>query len=80
MLSTLSLYGAADPQVALARAAKKTGVRLFAPSEYGYDSDSKSEIQHDGLKAKSELYRHLKGLGLPWVKFFTGLWADFGLP
>ncbi|KAA1474800.1 NAD-P-binding protein [Dentipellis sp. KUC8613] len=66
VISTLT---AADlgPQSALAVAAKDAGVKLFAPSEYG------SETNFSGKdKARDQLQK----LGLPYALFFTGPFPD----
>ncbi|KAA1474799.1 NAD-P-binding protein [Dentipellis sp. KUC8613] len=66
VLSTLSVVNLA-PQSALAVAAKDAGVKLFAPSEYGSDSD---------FGGKDKARAQLKELNLPYTLFFTGPFPD----
>ncbi|TFY63182.1 hypothetical protein EVG20_g6420 [Dentipellis fragilis] len=66
VLSTLSVVDPA-PQSTLAIAAKDAGVKLFAPSEYGPDSD---------FGGKDKARDQLKKLNLPYALFFTGPFPD----
>lgn len=63
-----------DQQVALARAAKAAGVKLFVPSEYGINTeDATSGV----FLAKKKFSEFLREIDLPYVKIFTGLWTDY---
>ena len=65
---------ALDQQVALARAAKAAGVKLFVPSEYGINTeDATSGV----FLAKKKFSEFLREIDLPYVKIFTGLWTDY---
>ncbi|TFY63180.1 hypothetical protein EVG20_g6422 [Dentipellis fragilis] len=66
VLSTLSFIDL-GPQSSLAIAAKDVGVKLFAPSEYGSDSD---------FGGKGTARAQLKELNLPYALFFTGPFPD----
>lgn len=79
-------------QPAVARAAKKAGVRLFIPSEFGKDSRGEtSACKHDidlhldlqlnfffllDLKPKADLHALLKELNLPYTLYFTGFFPE----
>jgi len=72
VVSALSGGGLAV-QPALADAAKKAGVKLFVPSEYGIATSGFTE----GLLAgKAKVHKHLKEIGLPYTLFFTGFFSD----
>ncbi|KAH9989375.1 NAD-P-binding protein [Russula compacta] len=60
-------------QVGIAEAAKEVGVKLFIPSEFGGQTEGKTEGLH-GLKASVQ--KQLKDLGIPYALFYTGLFAD----
>ena len=73
VISTVSVT-ALDVQVKIAAAAKKAGVQLFVPSEYGGISEEETE----GLfGAKANMQSQLKALGMPYAAFYTGPFADF---
>jgi saccharopine dehydrogenase-like NADP-dependent oxidoreductase len=73
VISTLSI-GGLRLQVPIAQAAKAAGVRLFAPSEFGFDTeDATSGI----FAAKREVAEKTRALGLPTVRFFTGGFSDW---
>ncbi|KAF8485216.1 NAD-P-binding protein [Russula ochroleuca] len=73
VISTISAT-ALDVQVEIAAAAKKAGVQLFVPSEYGGISEEETE----GLfAAKANMQSQLKALGMPYAAFYTGPFADF---
>ena len=59
-------------QKALADAAKTAGVKIFAPSEYG----SPFVKIEGGIAFKEQIHDHLRQIGLPYVLFYTGPWAD----
>ncbi|KAA1475518.1 NAD-P-binding protein [Dentipellis sp. KUC8613] len=61
-------------QPTLATAAKKAGVRLFVPSEYGDPTD----VAETGvLKVKRDFHATLRELDLPYLLTFTGPLTDF---
>ncbi|KZW01508.1 NAD(P)-binding protein [Exidia glandulosa HHB12029] len=62
-------------QPALADAAKKAGVKLFVPSEYGVRTP---EITWGFMLAKPKLQQRLKEIGLPYTLFFNGSFSDLG--
>ncbi|KAJ7771526.1 hypothetical protein B0H16DRAFT_1771089 [Mycena metata] len=66
VLCTVSITGL-DVQTALVDAAKFAGVKLFAPSEYGFPTEGQTE----GAMAVQ--------LGIPTVQFYTGLFIE-GIP
>ena len=65
---------ALDVQEKIAAAAKEVDVKLFVPSEFGGESEGKT----DGVSGtKANIQGQLKALGLPYAAFYTGPWADF---
>ena len=61
-------------QVDIAEAAKEVGVKLFVPSEFGGETEGKTE----GLKGeKAGIQYQLKAIGLPYALIYTGPYADF---
>jgi uncharacterized protein YbjT (DUF2867 family) len=73
VISTVSIP-ALDVQGKIAAAAKEAGVKLFVPSEFGGITEGETE----GLFAvKANLQGQLKALGLPYVLFYTGPFADY---
>ncbi|KAJ7184435.1 hypothetical protein C8R46DRAFT_1299418 [Mycena filopes] len=75
VLSTISTRGL-DAQGPLVEAAKIAGVKLFAPSEYGFPTEGQTE---GALGMKMQVVDHLRRLGIPTVQFYTGLFIE-GLP
>jgi saccharopine dehydrogenase-like NADP-dependent oxidoreductase len=73
VISTISMT-ALDVQVKIGAAAKKAGVQLFVPSEYGGISEEQSEGIFGG---KANMQSQLKALGMPYAAFYTGPFADF---
>jgi uncharacterized protein YbjT (DUF2867 family) len=61
-------------QQGLGDAAKQGGVKLFVPSEFGFDTIKHREGR---LNDKAELVAHLKHIGLPSVRVFTGFFTTF---
>ncbi|KAK0455635.1 uncharacterized protein EV420DRAFT_1272276 [Desarmillaria tabescens] len=62
-----AMYG---EETALAGAARAAGVGLFVPSEYGMPTDGGPA----GLwETKDNVAKHMKEIGLPSARFFTGL-------
>ena len=73
VISTISMT-VLDVQEKIAAAAKEVNVKLFVPSEYGGESEGKTE----GIPgAKANIQGQLKALGMPYAAFYTGPWADF---
>ncbi|KAK0476167.1 hypothetical protein IW261DRAFT_1368076 [Armillaria novae-zelandiae] len=56
-------------ETALADAARAAGVKLFVPSEFGVPTVDASRSL---LKAKDDVAKHMKEIGLPSARFFTG--------
>ncbi len=65
---------AVDIQVNIAAAAKKAGVKLFVPSEFGGVTDGETESV---FGAKANVQSQLKALDIPYAAFYTGLFADY---
>ncbi|KAJ7771483.1 hypothetical protein B0H16DRAFT_1513691 [Mycena metata] len=73
VLSTIGTAGTKG-QMALADAAKLAGVKLFAPAEYGLPTDA----DRDGpLGEKKRIAEYLKALGIPTVRFYTGVFIEY---
>lgn len=62
-------------QSILAKAAKEAGVQIFVPSEFGTPTDG----TENPLLSKKNNFKNkeLRGLGLPFVAFYTGPFTDF---
>ncbi|KZV84566.1 NAD(P)-binding protein [Exidia glandulosa HHB12029] len=75
IVSTLSEGGFAV-QPALADAAKKAGVKLFVPSEFGVKTH---EIPEGLLSFKPALHKHLESIGPPYTRYNVGLFSDVPL-
>jgi uncharacterized protein YbjT (DUF2867 family) len=76
VVSALSQGGFAA-QPALARAAKKAGVKLFVPSEYGNPTTGYTPQTSPVLSGKAKVQDLLKAIDLPYALFFAGLFMDF---
>ncbi|EJD37903.1 NAD(P)-binding protein [Auricularia subglabra TFB-10046 SS5] len=76
VVSTVS-GGGFKTQPILADAAKKAGVKLFVPSEFG--ARPRNVPDDNILGYKETFLRHLKSLGLPYTIYDTGLFADIPL-
>src|SRR5712692_1520191 len=73
VISTISGEGL-NLQGKIAAAAKEAGVKLFIPSEFGNITEGETE----GLfGAKANIQSQLKALGIPYVIFYTGPFADY---
>lgn len=73
VISTLGGAGSAY-DIPIARAAKKQGVKLFVPSEYGGDDTQ----EPDGpLAFKYKTHQFLQEIELPYVLLFNGIWTDY---
>ncbi|KAJ7075149.1 hypothetical protein B0H15DRAFT_1027211 [Mycena belliarum] len=73
VLSTVTTLAAGD-QAPLIEAARRAGVKLFAPSEYGMPTDGQTE---GILGAKNQAAAALKAAGIPSVRFFVGMFTEF---
>ncbi|KAG1825490.1 uncharacterized protein BJ212DRAFT_1443618 [Suillus subaureus] len=67
-------YGALPSQSSIADAAKEAGVKLFVPSEFGLPTEG-GKGGH--LVIKSEFADYLKSLGIPSLRFYTGMFMEF---
>ncbi|KIK47984.1 hypothetical protein CY34DRAFT_798846 [Suillus luteus UH-Slu-Lm8-n1] len=67
-------YGALPSQSPIADAAKEAGVNLFVPSEFGLPTEG-GKGGH--LVIKSQFADYLKSLGIPSLRFYTGLFMEF---
>jgi hypothetical protein len=61
-------------QTTLAKAALAAGVKLFVPTEFGDITDGRTEFL---MTFKASIREEIKGLGLPTVAFFSGLWTEW---
>ncbi|KII86371.1 hypothetical protein PLICRDRAFT_43955 [Plicaturopsis crispa FD-325 SS-3] len=70
----VSVVGAAGIvwQKELAVAAKEAGVSLFVPSEFGMPTEG----QEGFVAPKSDVVDYLKSIGLPFTRYYTGLFAE----
>ncbi|KAK4704556.1 hypothetical protein P7C70_g1660, partial [Phenoliferia sp. Uapishka_3] len=73
VISTLSGEGFAA-QTPLADAAKAAGTQLFVPSEFGLVTEGITDAH---LAFKEAFAKHLKEIGLPSLRVFTGPFSDF---
>jgi hypothetical protein len=73
LISALA-YGALPSQSPIADAAKEAGVKLFVPSEFGLPTEG-GKGGH--LVIKSQFADYLKSLGIPSLRFYTGLFMEF---
>jgi hypothetical protein len=60
----------------LGDAAKLAGVKLFVPSEFGYSTIGLAEGEGE-LGLKTQFANHLKEIGLPSLRIFTGGFITF---
>lgn len=67
-------YGALPSQSPIADAAKEAGVKLFVPSEFGLPTEG-GKGGH--LVIKSQFADYLKSLGIPSLRFYTGMFMEF---
>ncbi|KAE8266140.1 hypothetical protein A4X09_0g6212 [Tilletia walkeri] len=62
----------------LAKAAKKAGVKVYVPSEFGLDYVNPRTAPFPGLvQAKLDHHKFVEELGLPWVAFANGAFGDW---
>ncbi|KAJ3997064.1 hypothetical protein F5050DRAFT_1570180 [Lentinula boryana] len=77
VISAVSPPGYVTTQHALADAAKASGsVKLFVPSEWGVPTEG-AKGEDNLFSVKDELAEYLKSIGLPYTRFFTGLFMGF---
>ncbi|KAL0071236.1 hypothetical protein AAF712_001802 [Marasmius tenuissimus] len=80
VISTIT-HEAISVQYLLADAAKKTGVKLFVPSEFGTVTDGISgypgESEASPLVLKDKFAAHLKSIGLPYTRLFVGSFFEY---
>ncbi|KAG2093565.1 NAD(P)-binding protein [Suillus cothurnatus] len=67
-------YGALPSQSTIADASKEAGVKLFVPSEFGLPTEG-GKGGH--LVIKSQFADYLKSLGIPSLRFYTGMFMEF---
>ncbi|KAF7980780.1 hypothetical protein HWV62_36841 [Athelia sp. TMB] len=73
VISTVGSAGL-EGQTILGDAAKKGGAKLFVPSEFGFATIGATK----GVFAvKEKVANHLKSIGLPAIRVFTGLFIPF---
>jgi hypothetical protein len=68
VVSTVGSFGILS-QITIADAAKKAGVKLFVPSEYGFATTGVTE--EGVLGNKQRVAEHLAALGLPSTRIFV---------
>lgn len=73
VISTIS-GEALDVQGKIAAAAKEAGVKLFIPSDFGNVTEGETEGM---FGEKANVQTQLKALGIPYVVFYTGPFADY---
>ncbi|KIJ21432.1 hypothetical protein PAXINDRAFT_159524 [Paxillus involutus ATCC 200175] len=73
VISTLAGDGFAA-QVPLADAAQAAGVKLYVPSEFGIPTEGAEEGM---LGSKDQTAVHLKSIGLPSLRLYTGLFQEY---
>ncbi|KAF8608914.1 NAD(P)-binding protein [Ceratobasidium sp. AG-I] len=72
---TYSQQSLIDSQLALVNASKAAGVKLFFPSEFGFEllTDTESEVS----KAKKHISATARKLGLPTTRLITGFFPEW---
>jgi hypothetical protein len=75
VISTVG-FAAAGLQIPLEDAAKKAGVRLFVPSEFGDTNDGRV-TNNKAFESKLNVRKHAAEIGLPTALYFSGLWTEF---
>ncbi|EIW85575.1 NAD(P)-binding protein [Coniophora puteana RWD-64-598 SS2] len=73
LISAVGSAGTAS-QHALIDAAKQAGVRLFVPSEFGLPTEGVTNVHH---LAKANVPIYAKSIGLPTLRVYNGLFAEF---
>ncbi|GAA6035824.1 hypothetical protein JCM8097_005725 [Rhodosporidiobolus ruineniae] len=74
--AVVSTLTALDSQANLIRAAKKAGVKLFVPGEFGNPSTKLTPEDHPALHGKKKAQDLLKEVQLPAILVFTGPFLD----
>lgn len=67
--------GGLESQVSLAQAARKAGVQLFVPSEFGNPTNGIKD-ESSPLFVKKKVQDSLKATGMPYLLVFNGPFAD----
>ncbi|KIJ68787.1 hypothetical protein HYDPIDRAFT_25041 [Hydnomerulius pinastri MD-312] len=73
LISTVSGDGFAI-QIPLADASKAAGVKLYVPSEFGMPTEGAEEGL---LGLKNQTAAHLRSIGLPSLRLYTGLFQEY---
>ncbi|KAJ7751903.1 hypothetical protein DFH07DRAFT_825835 [Mycena maculata] len=73
VLSTIATP-ALEVQKSLVEAAKLAAVKLFAPSEYGMPTEGHTE---GFLGEKNRFAESVKAAGIPYVRFYTGMFTEW---
>ncbi|KAK7049830.1 hypothetical protein VNI00_005260 [Paramarasmius palmivorus] len=79
VISTVTAF-ALESQQRLADAAKRAGVKLFVPSEFALPAEDTSGLSGNFawvFEQKKKFVDYLESIGLPWVRFHTGLFTSF---
>ncbi|KAJ7311550.1 hypothetical protein DFH08DRAFT_822658 [Mycena albidolilacea] len=66
VISTITT-AAVGAQTVLVDAAKRAGVKLFAPSEFGMTTEG------DSMSPKNKIIEYTKAAGVPYARFFNGM-------
>ncbi|KZP31696.1 NAD(P)-binding protein [Athelia psychrophila] len=77
VISTVGAEVLGGLQKGLGDAAKQGGVKLFVPSEFGFDTIKHTKGGPSLGTIKAELAAHLKNIGLPSARIFTGLFTTY---
>ncbi|KAJ7311547.1 hypothetical protein DFH08DRAFT_718322 [Mycena albidolilacea] len=70
VISTITT-AAVGAQTVLVDAAKRAGVKLFAPSEFGMTTEG------DSKNPKNKIIEYTKAAGVPYARFFNGMITEF---
>ncbi|KAJ7864799.1 hypothetical protein B0H14DRAFT_3602176 [Mycena olivaceomarginata] len=70
VISTITT-AAVGAQTVLVDAAKRAGVKLFAPSEFGMSTEG------DSKNPKNKIIEYTKAAGVPYARFFNGMITEF---
>ncbi|KAF9068976.1 hypothetical protein BDP27DRAFT_1223361 [Rhodocollybia butyracea] len=71
-------YAGITVQKRMADAAKKAGVKLFAPSEFGSPTDDAPD-EYPDFQEKDEVAKYIEAIGLPCARFYNGAFINSGL-
>ncbi|KAF7985741.1 hypothetical protein HWV62_2356 [Athelia sp. TMB] len=76
VISTLPARAIAQFQTGLGDAAKQGGVKLFVPSDFGF-LPTPGRDANAMFTLKSQFAEHLKGIRLPFLRIFNGLFVTY---